>query len=98
MENLGNTLEYCFLLTAQLIKIIEELTGNHSLKPNSLLLTTKEDVLTNQYVIQFYDYDTCNTFYKGFVCVVNYFVSVFGKKSASDGNPTTTPVPCDTLP
>ncbi len=36
-------------------RIIEELTGNYSLTLNSLLLTTKEDVLTNQYVIQFYD-------------------------------------------
>ncbi len=41
------------ILTLQ--RIVEELTGNYSLTLNSLLLTTKEDVLTNQYVIQLYD-------------------------------------------
>ncbi len=51
---MGNTLENWFLLHNQ-YGIVEELTGNYSLKLNSLLLTTKEDVLTNQYVIQLYD-------------------------------------------
>ncbi len=53
-KKMGNTLENWFLLHNQ-YGIVEELTGNYSLKLNSLLLTTKEDVLTNQYVIQLYD-------------------------------------------
>jgi len=49
MRHLGNTLEYCILLTAELS--IDELIRNSSLTTSSLLLTTEEDVLANQYVI-----------------------------------------------